>query len=249
MPGDAFFHSELTESSLVEASDAGIRLKYSHVPVSGGLGGYAGFEFLVVTGDTTALRQHLRILYDSLRVDYPKEVRVNRDGSTTELNGFHVFVYNADVKWSVGFSSQRLGVKYNESWLDLPSSAFESETRQLGFGPTKAHSYTTFVNMSDAVVHDWKYGKEIEGLAVGVPEGVGWGITGPPIAASVSIVAARVQIVVIPESNLKPYFLLRRGHPFYTVTNRGVRLNCFKGEDVVSEEWHPEVRPASKDDD
>ena len=138
MPGDAFFHSDLTEAAVADTSgDETFRLKYSHVPLSGGLGGYAGFEWLEVTGDTTALRHHLKVLYESLRMDNPKEVRINHDGSVTELNGFHIFVYNADVKWDGGFASQGLGMKYNESWTDLPASAFQSETRTLGFGHAK----------------------------------------------------------------------------------------------------------------
>ena len=138
MPGDAFFHALLTEESLADLSDEGMRFRYAHVPMSGGLCGYAGFENLQVTGDTSILNEHLRALYRSLREFYWKELRVNPDGTTTETNGFHVFIHNADVEWSSSPSSQRIGIKYNESWPNLPESAFQGESRKLWLGTQKA---------------------------------------------------------------------------------------------------------------
>ena len=95
----------------------------------------------------------------------------------------------------------------------------------------------TFVNVPDAIVHDWRYGKGIAGLAVTVPKNVGWGITGPRIEPAVSIDAAKVQFVVVTESNLKPYFYLRRHREFFTVTNHGVRRNEYGRDSVLSETW------------
>lgn len=240
MPGDSFFHDLLTEELLGTASEKGIRLRYSGVPGEGGFCGYAGFIDLQITGNTTTLSRHLRTLYKSLRKYYSKELRVNDDGTMTETNGFHLFIYNADIKWSKGYASQRLGIKYNESWANLPDSAIQSKTRKLGIAHVKAHKYDTFVKVPDAIIHDWKYGKEFKELDVKVPEGIGWGITGPRIKATVSIDAAKIQIVLVPESNLKPYFQQKPKYEFYSVTNDGIRVHQFKGEDVVTKDWKPE---------
>lgn len=219
-PGDAFFHFRLTEAALEGMSDAGIQLEYSQVP-PGGL--YKGFSHLNITGDTSALNRHLRQLWAMLRPE-----------SSAMQDGFHGFVYNVDVNWS--WNHRRIGIKYNESWAELPVQYLDPETPRPGPMQLGLHHYHTLINIPDAIVHDWQFGRDVEGLAVEIPKGVGWADPRWSGDSPVLIDAGRVQIVVITQSDLAPYFYQRGDSPFYVVTNKGLRRAQFRDGTVVYRE-------------
>lgn len=132
MPGDAFFHARLTRESVEKlTSKHPLELIYDYDLKSGTLGGYAGFANLAVENATDRLKQDLKTLYSTLRVSFPLELRMRaeKEQAPVELNGFHLFVYNRNVD----FNKQRIGLKYNEAWMNLPPEALNSPSRKVEF--------------------------------------------------------------------------------------------------------------------
>src|SRR5262245_32115866 len=100
MPGDAHFHSRLTEARVENAvRENKIELDYAIAVEDLDFGGYAGFGGLTVSGEVESVHRlvdHLHSVYFKLRQDYPKIVRIrfkDNERVETEVNGFHLFVY------------------------------------------------------------------------------------------------------------------------------------------------------------
>lgn len=247
MPGDAFFHAKLT-SDFVESlpKDGGnLTLVYSPVPMAGGFGGYAGFERMEIKGVPARMTSALRGLYRKLRRDYAKIVRVNVDANGKEVaketNGFHLFVYNRDVKWKLEWHDQKIGIKYNEHWTDLPPEAITpSESRPSGFFGGPAIEYESFIETYAAVVEDWENARRFPELKVDIPKGIPWGLTGPEIMEPVSVDAKNIQLVICPDDSLKLYFQRKRDVEFFAVTVEGVKRFTWTKEGLVSEKYADE---------
>ena len=130
LPGDAFFHTVLTESLLqdIEKSKSPVfrYVRPNHLDTF--LCGFAGFNMLQVKEMSPAIKKNLQALYRELREDYPLQIELVQetrwvrgsieDGDKEiktgkilrrELNGFSMFFYNA------GFDANRyrIGLKYN----------------------------------------------------------------------------------------------------------------------------------------
>ena len=244
MPGDAYFISNLTETSLDGFEDDKIVLKYHYDFSYATLGGYAGFERLRIEGDTQKLSTRVRDAYRLLREDIPLKKTVYADGKELESNGFTLLVYNRSIDWSKGLL--HLGLKYNERWMDLPEEAFEVKDEERGKKNIRArmkilaHRYCPLLKMVDAIAEDWQRGPEIEGLKASVPAGVGWGYTGPPIETPAVAQLDDVQIVIIPNSTLKRLYRRNRHAYFLAITDDGVTKWRFnKAGDLKSETWPP----------
>jgi hypothetical protein len=170
----------------------------------------------------------LRRVYQDDRKHRPKIVRVNisDDGtkSETEMNPPIAFVYNRDVDWA----EQRIALKYNEDWHNLPSHAFEGQGRDMSlvgdelFGP--AEVYQPLVKTYEAVVEDWQNAKRFAPLKVRVPKDVPWGKVGEAIKEPLVAASKDVQIVVTNEEDLGDYVLQKPGVEFYRVTADGIDL-------------------------
>jgi hypothetical protein len=221
-PGDAFFHFRLTEAAMAEMSDTEIQLTYAPTP-PGGL--YSGFHHLKITGDTAAMNRQLRQLQALLRAE-----------STTMPDGFHGFVYNADMNWSA--ERHRIGIKYNESWAELPVQYLDHQTPRPSARQSALHHYHTLINVPDAIIHDWQFSRDVEGLAVEIPQGVKWtpewkGDT------PISVDAGQIQMVVITQPDLAPYFYRQDNSRFYVVTNQSLRRAQFRDGTVTFTECSP----------
>lgn len=240
MPGDAFFHAKLT-SAVVESFPANggkLILSYSHVPLSGGFGGYAGFEQMEIRNVPSQMTSALRGLYTELRRHHAKVVWIDVDAEgneiAREMNGFHLFVYNRDVKWR----SQVIGLKYNERWTDLPPQAtLPTEGSPVRFGRSPMIMYTSFIATYSAVVEDWKNARRFHTLKVNVPKGVPWGLPGPKITQSVSVDAADIQLIICPDDDLKLYFKKKRNFEFFAVDVDGVKRFVWTKQGLVSEDY------------
>ena len=244
MPGDAFFHAYLSDETLASFGEDGIVLRYVYPPDSITLCGYAGFPRLQIDGDTSGLTRNTRALFDARRSKQTGKQYVNSVGGTSEFDGFWLLVYNRSFKWS---RRSFLGLKYNESWASLPEEAFDSDERPLGFGHVKAERFTTFVPLVTAVAHEWRYSAEVPTLDVGIPEGVGWGVSGPKIEAVARVQADEVQLVVVPEPALGVYFRRKPGSEFFAITAEGVtHWVVDERGDLQSSSWKP-AAAAEKD--
>ncbi len=226
-PGDAFFVFELTEKLVSGLPEKGGDVTLHYPTPLIGFGGYAGFDKLRLAGVTPELVQYLRRTYQTHRNWTPKIVRIDvlEDGtrSEVELNPPIAFLYNADVDWS----QQRIALKYNEDWPQLPAEAFAGPNRKLSFGGedvyNHAEAYQPLVKTYDAVTEDWRNSRRFRGLKVEVPKDVAWGRSlGQPVTEAVVAQCKEVQFVVITDESLEDYFLQTPGLSFYQITMDGI---------------------------
>ncbi|MHB0961402.1 MAG: hypothetical protein ACYC0X_34340 [Pirellulaceae bacterium] len=186
-----------------------------------------GFDKLRLEGVTPELVQYLRHVYQDHRKWTRKIVRIDvlEDGtrSEAELNPPIAFLYNADVDWS----QQRIALKYNEDWPQLPAEAFAGPNRKQSFAGKEVYNhaevYQPLVKTYDAVTEDWRNSQRFPGLRVEVPENVAWGRSlGQPVTEAVNARCKDVQFVVITHEALEDYFLREPGLSFYQITVDGV---------------------------
>lgn len=134
LPGDAFFHTILTENKVKEIQDQKdpqfgyVRPDQYSEPY---LCGYAGYGGLTIVGMSEELRKQLRELYYDIRRGTPKRVRLLGDGDDKQIwweeNGLHVLFYNSDFD----FEKHHPFLKYNEDWI--------KETASFGSPPERVH--------------------------------------------------------------------------------------------------------------
>ncbi|MBC8350341.1 MAG: hypothetical protein H8E66_00020 [Planctomycetes bacterium] len=176
MPGDAFFHTVLTEELLGKIDEQADPVFIYHRPdfLPQMFCGYAGFQQLQYDKMPKSMKDNLRKVYDDLRLDYPKrievtdEVRVEKteDGDIdvptgkkiyTEINGFSVLFYNA----SFDRTKFHLAAKYNEDWAE----------NFAAFGHGREHAvFESLVPTAKAVSLEWRDAKLVKPLNVGLPE-------------------------------------------------------------------------------
>jgi hypothetical protein len=246
MPGDAFFHAELTGAFLdrLPADGGNLILSYSHPLDSAAFGGFAGFERLEIKGVTPRMVSSLRSRYAELRLRDAKVVRIDVDTKgnevATETNGFHLFVYNRDVSWA----EQRIGNKYNENWMNLPPQAVTpARSRPSGFARAPAVRYVSFLSSYEGAVDDWKNAGRFPELRARVPNGIPWGLSGPVIVEPVSIDAKDIQLVVCPYEDLLLYFQQDEDLEFFTISADGDKRFVWTEEGLMGEQIRgPEAR-------
>lgn len=176
MPGDAFFHTVLTEELLdrIDEQDHPVFAYDRPEFLPKMFCGYAGFQYLQYDEMPQSMKDNLRKVYRDLRVIHPKrlevtaEVRVEKtdEGDVevptgkkiyTEINGFSVLFYNQ----SFDRSKYRLALKYNEDWAD----------NFAAFGHPREHAQLeAFVPTAKAIGFDWRDGKLVDPLNVALPE-------------------------------------------------------------------------------
>lgn len=250
IPGDAFFPSKLTEEVVRAANEdrQPLALGYELPLRFAGFGGYGGFGQLEIRGLNKDMAHAIRDIYDDLRKTNPKRLIVwrNEDGEeqSSETNGFHFFVYPKDVDWE----QQRMGLKYNEDWMNLPEEAVAGPDRawivdkETNKPLNHAVSYNSLVGTWKSVAEDWQYAKLFPRLPVEVPQGISWGLMEDFVAAPVTIEANQIQLVILEEKSLKSYYARKPSCEFYSITDDQVRRLRWKKNGTLS------VTPWSKGD-
>ncbi len=224
-PGDAFFVFALTEKVVNDLPEKGGTVTLCYETPLVGFGGYAGFDNLRIEGVPPQFVDNLRRVYRDHRKSMRKIVGVDilEDGTKreSEMNPPIAFVYNRDVDWS----EQRIALKYNEDWPNLPPDAFAGPGRNMGLGGDvlygRAEVYQPLVKSYYAVVEDWRNAKRFAPLKVRVPKNVAWGKAHEPLKEPVVAQSKDVQIVVTTEEDLEDYFLRKPDVQFYQVTAEG----------------------------
>lgn len=238
MPGDACFHSILTQdrlAALTESADATfpfVRPKDEQFAFCG----YAGYWSLQLPPNSDSLVTNLNKLYKELRRYSPRELRehVNADGKTiqSETNGFHIFIYNHDfdpLKYNIA-------LRYNETWSEDESS----------FGPhPRITRLESCVIDRVAFSNDWRDAKAVPPLRAKCPQipdqekrmkmGMGNKRIDDPVVAT-----DQVQVIITPVSDFRRYIHRRNGVTFYSVTNAGVKQYTVKKGKWVVSDWSPE---------
>ena len=227
MPGDAFFHTVLTEDVLDRVDDQENPVFEYDRPefLPQMLCGNIGFQKLQYTKMSPAMKGNLRSAYDQLRESHPKRVEIRREMVTRktdegdievptgkklhiEINGFSVLFYNADFD----MKKHRLALKYNERWAD----------EFAAWGHKRNHAILeTFVPTKQAIPIDWRDGPAVRPLVAKLPARN----SGGPIE-----VDKRVMAIIIPGNDFERVFnaqesipFLRRNMVLFAVSAEGIK--------------------------
>lgn len=175
LPGDAFFHTVLTE----DVVDSRLQMDnpsfaYSRPdPFVGAACGDAGYYVLEFVNMPKAFKENLQRAYLELSKLKPKKDETKNESQDIEkaagsgdadidketaqyLNGFSLFFYNA----SFDFRKYRLCVKYNERWV--------KETAAFGHGENHVQ-LDSFVDSFSAFSDEWRDSAAVEPLNATCP--------------------------------------------------------------------------------
>jgi hypothetical protein len=246
MPGDAFFHSRLTEQAVASMPrDGGSwTIIYSSNDESGNLSGFAGFRTLSVQSVSSQVVMRIHDVYSHLNPNNVKTLKVFIDAGgkrkEVETGGFHFFVYNRDVDWSF----QRLALKYNEDWVDIPNNALQGSRKPAncikgfpGVGPVR--TYSPFIRSYEAVVSDWRDAKAFAPLKVSVPNNIAWGVIGPRITEPVEADMKDVQFVILERDNLRKYYHRKLLYEYFLITESGIQIAGWEKGKLNIANWRP----------
>jgi hypothetical protein len=153
-PGDAFFHSELTEEFLNGLKDDASSITFLYEAPKGSLAfsGARGIARMEITAPSKHFIKGLRTAYEQATAGV-HEFRESKDKDGTiereEIDPPHLFIYNRDID----LKSQVIGLKYNESWHSLPDEAYQGAERGI---EDKEIYYESFLKPKNAILEDWK---------------------------------------------------------------------------------------------
>ena len=234
MPGDAFFHTRLTEEVVSGLEAGSVTLTYRK-PSPFTFCGYAGFPRLQIEQMDPEMTQAFKKLYAGLRLQYPKQIQIMKTGVVdtvdvvTEVNGFHLLVYGRD------FDVQRfrLALKYNENWHSPPVAAVGTQ----GWLIMPARGYDPFLKSYEAVVEDWRNAGNVAGLPVKVPKDLLWARSGPEIETPVRARAQDLRFLVFPADSLREHFKRKNNEEFWEVTPSGIKAYSWKRGELIAGDW------------
>jgi hypothetical protein len=244
IPGDAFFHTSLTQSDVdrLASEDGPLLFSYSSSPHDGmGFGGNVGFFTLEVADAPRRVADDLKSLYYSVRRTEAKKELVWFDSKGVERkrlesNGLPTLVYPACYDWS----TQRIGLKYNETWFDRTPHGVEDTTPpgQFRVSVAKTHAfYVPFIKGADAILEDWRFATRYDALPCKIPENSNWHVTGPRLTTPALKVSIKdVQIVVLTDSDYKQYYDRLDSAEFFVITEAGIKKMEFRGGKAVAVE-------------
>ncbi|MAI30393.1 MAG: hypothetical protein CBE00_00650 [Planctomycetaceae bacterium TMED240] len=233
LPGDAFFHTVLTEETLnrIEEEKNPI-FNYSRPEfLDNSLCGYAGFSKLEFRNMPIELKQRLRQVYDELREDVPKRIEIRdeiiykqgefgdiavKTGNqlTREVNGFSVFVVN-DTFLSTRFV---LGLKYNEDWGEQVTA----------FGHDRNHVHLeSFIQTPEAIAEDWRDSKLVAPLSTECPVVSNKNISVPVLASP------SCKFMVLKHPDVQELADADKNNSMYEISTAGVTRYIKKGKHWV----------------
>jgi len=192
IPGDAFFYCEIDLSEWNQLQSGQLNfLEYDRpeeMPVF--FCGYTGYRKLDLSNLSTHFRRQLLTAIASMKKRYPSEIReLEREENDVpdtsgvekkETNKIRVFVYNE----SFDYSKFRIGLKYNESWIDYAT--------QRGF-KREHFQYDFFVPTVQGITESWRMGSAVPPLYVNLPSS-----NQDSISTAMKFDASRVMFLVCP---------------------------------------------------
>jgi len=242
LPGDACYGSRLSQKTLAQfGTDGQIVFPYSSgVGLAAGCG-YAGYWNLAVGNMPKSMTARLHQVYWHLREFDPPVFEIRRDKAGNErrreMNAYRVFIYDKDYDLGDG-----IGLKFNEDWMHL----IRHDTRK----PYRAAAYSPYVTAYNAIARDWDRAPRIPPLQINEKDALP--LWGPRIEEPLSIDAARIQILILPDGlhasfaeamNASPEEELEDDYKidsryFYRVTDEGVtRCHWNSMHELVEEAW------------
>ena len=235
LPGDAFFHSVLTQDRCESLQSDElpvlqyVRPKEEHPALCG----YAGYWKLQFAPGSQPLISNLCNLYSDFRKYTPREIVEFEaaDGSTVrhETNGFHLFVYNDD------FDPKRyhVALRYNESWV----------TDESSFVPRPDFTrLELFVEDRIAFSDDCRDAASVPQLRAKCPPipdqeaRMKLGLGNQRIESPI-VVDEQIQVIVNESSDFRRYVRRRNGATLYAVTADGIKVHKIKNRKWVVSNW------------
>lgn len=217
LPGDAFFHSIITEDVLRKLDKNPERTLYYRFVCEPAFCGYAGYSNISLKGENQKLADNIKKAYYQIRKWVPLELRVegispnsvsdhtqNKSTKFEEMNGLSLFIYNEDYDWQ----RRKIAIKYNEDWLN--------DLNIFGF---KGGRYCEFVKTSDAIVRSWAQGNYIKPLAVKLPDASieKYKTVNIPMTPK-----GPMKALILFDRNYKQYFNMKRGMHLLEVSNKKI---------------------------
>lgn len=200
VPGDAVFPARGLAVRREGAQQQRV-IRFGHHSLSRppGFKDYAGFFFLDVLGPSDALARGLADV--SSRLEEP--------------------LYLVHNKGFLHHSSQpRLGVFFNESWMALPKQNHGvGEGSFAGGGPRAV--YKSLIPSAEAVIHDWRFAADVDGLQVAVPVVSDWALPGRMKMQSLTIDVDRIVVFVVEKSRLTAAFDRSADAEILVVSHKG----------------------------
>jgi hypothetical protein len=161
LPGDAYFPTCIAEEDVARLTD-GKPNEFSF-PFANfdawepTFCGHAGYWQAVLPGIDGDFARRLGEAYREVRKHRPKLVEVLAEGGSTrmrEVNGMQVMFYPQ----SFDFQKFRLGLQYNEHWVE--------EHRRFGHDDTFPLRLCSLVDSKDAILECWQRSKLVDGFDV-----------------------------------------------------------------------------------
>ena len=123
LPGDAFFHTIITQDTIQILEKNPKSAFYYRFVCEPAFCGYAGYSNLILTENNQILAKNISKAYYQIRESVPLKLRAkNTSPNSTsnkielkptefeEINGLSLFFYNEDHEWK----KRRIAIKYNE---------------------------------------------------------------------------------------------------------------------------------------
>lgn len=227
LPGDAFFHTVITEKVLKKLDeDPDYAFEYVRPYWMYTIPGYYS---LSLGKQNRKLAKQIKDAYEEVRYSMrPLELRVRGKSPNSisgkfsqektefvEINGPHLFFYNEDYDWK----KRHIALKYNENWsLELKK-----------FGYQKA-SYGAFVKTPEAIIESWRFSKVVAPLSVQLPEQP---IIKHRAIKKPMIAKGRLRAIMLPDNHYQQYYDLKDNIALIELTNEDYFV-YFAGEG----KWH-----------
>lgn len=226
LPGDAFFHTRITEAvlkKLDENPDYAFECNRDSWSIYN-----SGYYRLSLGKQNRKLAKQIKECYYQVRLEKPLTLHVlgNSPNSVNdhplpgktkfmEINGVSLFFYNEDYDWK----KRHVGLKYNENWYQ--------ELSQFGF-PNGV--YDAYVNTPEAIIESWRFSSVIPPLSVQLPSVP---IKKKKAIKEPMIPKGRLKAIMLYDTNYQEYYDMKTYSSLIEITNEKTSY-YFAGEGV----WH-----------
>lgn len=213
LPGDAFFHTVITEKVLKQLDeDPDYAFEYERpywlytIP---------GYYSLSLGKQNRKLVKHIKEAYYEVRYSMsPLVLKVNGKSPNSvsdepakektefvEINGPTLFFYNEDYDWK----KKHIALKYNENW--------SQELEKFGYQNAR---YGAFVKTPEAIIESWRFSTAVHPLSVQLPATP---IIKHRAMQTPMIAKGRLKVIMLPDNKYKRYYKLKDHSQLIEITN------------------------------
>lgn len=227
LPGDAFFHTVITEKVLKDLEkEPDYIFEYDRPYWQYTIPGYYSLSLgkqnrnleKQIKEAYYCLRQNMRLLQLKVRGRSPNSILDKTSEVKTELveiNGPRLFFYNEDYDWK----KRHITLKYNENWYH--------ELKSFGY---KNASYGAFVKTPEAIIDSWRFSSVVPPLSVQLPKTP---IIKHRAIKKPMIAKGRLKAIMLPDSEYIKYYKMDQDKELIVITNEKIQPYY-----ISDGEWH-----------